>query len=111
MRAVWYVERIAQKGTSPHWQAERKDLNEVFEDLRVAKEAGEHFRFIAPTHASDHELNALLKKGAMPTFPPRLVLPGPESRPAEDQLEPSEEDGVVEAAIVAKAEPAPALVG
>ena len=70
MRAAWYVERIAQNGTNVHWRAERMNLNEVLDDLQIAQQEGEQFRFIAPSHASDEELDVLLKRGAFPTFPP-----------------------------------------
>jgi hypothetical protein len=70
MRKAWHVERIAQNGTEIHWQAERADLFEVLEDLQSAQEAGEHFRFIAPSGATDEELDLLIERGATPTFPP-----------------------------------------
>jgi hypothetical protein len=70
VRTAWYVERVAQNATQTHWQAERADLFEVLEDLQAAQEAGEHFRFIAPSEASDEELDILLERGATPTFPP-----------------------------------------
>ncbi|HLH48283.1 MAG TPA: hypothetical protein VKV96_02985 [Roseiarcus sp.] len=70
MRTAWHVERIAQNGTAIHWQAERADLFEVLEDLQSAQEAGEHFRFIAPSEATDEELDLLIERGAKPTFPP-----------------------------------------
>ena len=70
MRTAWHVERIAQNGTEIHWQAERGDLFEVLEDLQSAQEAGEYFRFIAPSEATDEELDLLIERGATPTFPP-----------------------------------------
>jgi hypothetical protein len=70
MRTAWHVERIAQNGHKIHWQAERADLFEVLEDLQSAQEAGEHFRFIAPSEATDEELDLLIERGATPTFPP-----------------------------------------
>ena len=70
MREKWYVERVAQNASETHWQAERSDLFEVLEDLQTAQEAGEYFRFIAPSNASDEELDILLERGATPTFPP-----------------------------------------
>jgi hypothetical protein len=116
VRTAWYVERIAQKATGPHWQAERKELNEVFEDLRAAKEAGDHFRFIAPAQASDTELNALLRRGAMPTFLPRPILPATQILEAQEQLEllsGGKEGPIAEAptTIVAKLKPVPASIG
>jgi hypothetical protein len=74
VRTAWYVERIAPNGTHAHWQAERSDLFEVLEDLRTAQEAGEHFRFLAPSEASDEELDVLLERGAKPTFPPLTAV-------------------------------------
>jgi hypothetical protein len=70
LRAAWYVERIAQNGTQDHWRAERMNLNEVLDDLQVAQKEGAQFRFIAPSHATDEELDVLLKRGAFPTFLP-----------------------------------------
>lgn len=70
MRTAWHVERIAQNGTEIHWQAERADLFEVLEDLQSAQEAGEYFRFLAPSEATDEELDLLIERGATPTFPP-----------------------------------------
>jgi hypothetical protein len=46
------------------------NLNEVLDDLQVAQKEGAQFRFIAPSHATDEELDVLLKRGAFPTFPP-----------------------------------------
>jgi hypothetical protein len=69
MRASWFVERIARGASSPHWRAERMNLSEVLQDLVAAKEADDHFRFLAPWFASDEELDVLLRRGAMPTFP------------------------------------------
>ena len=69
MRTAWHVERIAQNGTEIHWQAERADLFEVLEDLQSAQEAGEYFRFLAPSEATDEELDLLIERGATPTFP------------------------------------------
>jgi hypothetical protein len=73
LREKWYVERIAQNGSETHWQAERSDLFEVLEDLQTAQEAGEYFRFLAPSDATDEELDILLERGATPTFPPLTV--------------------------------------
>ncbi len=70
MRTAWHVERIAQNAKEIHWQAERADLFEVLEDLQSAQEAGEHFRFLAPSEATDEELDLLIERGATPTFPP-----------------------------------------
>jgi len=70
LRAAWYVERIAQDGTRDPWRAERMNLNEVLDDLQIAQKEGAQFRFIAPSHATDEELDVLLKRGAFPTFPP-----------------------------------------
>jgi hypothetical protein len=46
------------------------NLNEVLDDLQIAQKEGAQFRFIAPSHATDEELDVLLKRGAFPTFPP-----------------------------------------
>jgi hypothetical protein len=73
LRDKWYVERIAQNGSETHWRAERADLFEVLEDLQTAQEAGEYFRFLAPSDATDEELEILLERGATPTFPPLTV--------------------------------------
>jgi len=69
VRATWFVQRIAHDGARPHWQAERSTLAEVLDDLTIAETAGDQLRFIAPWHATDAELDALLGRGAMPTFP------------------------------------------
>jgi hypothetical protein len=83
VRTSWYVERIAPNGSRAHWVAERSDLFEVLEDLRRAQEAGEYFRFLAPSEASDEELDVLLERGAKPTFPALTVsaLEGPSDAP------------------------------
>jgi hypothetical protein len=69
MRVSWFVERIARGASSPHWCTERMNMWEVLQDLTAAKDAGDHFRFIAPSSASDEDLETLLRRGAMPTFP------------------------------------------
>ena len=68
MRASWFVERITRGAAQPHWRAERATLAEVLEDLHAAEAAGDVFRFIAPWHATDEELDDLIRRGAMPTF-------------------------------------------
>jgi hypothetical protein len=70
VRTAWYVERIAQNNEGAPWSAERADLFEVLEDLKTAQKAGEYFRFLAPSDASDEEIDLLLERGATPTFPP-----------------------------------------
>jgi hypothetical protein len=69
MRVSWFVERIGKGASSPHWCTERMNMWEVLQDLAAAKDAGDHFRFIAPSSATDQDLDALLRRGAMPTFP------------------------------------------
>ena len=69
MRSSWFVERIARGAAKPHWQAERATLSEVLDDLHAAQAAGDLFRFIAPWHATDEELDDLIRRGGMPTFP------------------------------------------
>jgi hypothetical protein len=69
VRPSWFVERIARGASKPHWRAERATLSEVLDDLHAAEAAGDMFRFIAPWHATDEELDALVSQGAMPTFP------------------------------------------
>jgi hypothetical protein len=73
MRTAWHVERIIQNGKEIHWQAERADLFAVLEDLQSAQEAGEHFRFIAPSEATDEEVDLLIERGATPTFPALII--------------------------------------
>jgi hypothetical protein len=67
MRVSWFVERIAKGASSPHWCTERMNMWEVLQDPAAAKDAGDHFRFIAPSSATDEDLDALLRRGAMPT--------------------------------------------
>ena len=69
MRVSWFVERIAKGASSPHWCTERMNMWEVLQDLPAAKDAGDHFRFIAPSSASDQDLDTVLRRGAKPTFP------------------------------------------
>ena len=69
MRASWLVERIAPGGVRPPWRTERMSLSAVLEDLLAAKGGGDQLRFIAPWHATDEDLDTLLKRGAIPTFP------------------------------------------
>jgi hypothetical protein len=67
MRVSWFVERIAKGASSPHWCTERMNMWEVLQDPAAAKDAGDHLRFIAPSSATDEDLDALLQRGAMPT--------------------------------------------
>jgi hypothetical protein len=44
-------------------------LSEVLEDLLAAKAVGDQLRFIAPWHATDDDIDTLIRRGAIPTFP------------------------------------------
>jgi hypothetical protein len=69
VRTSWLVERVPVRGAGSTVRFDRESIEEVLEDLVAARRTGDQLRFIAPWHATDEEMGALISGGAMPTFP------------------------------------------